>query len=190
MSRMIDADALEREGWKLHRNYQQDENVMVYEEKALSEIQTVQPDVSYINDGDTVYRQAAIDEAEEWIERYYCRRGGQRERDAIKNVIGGIKKLPSAQSEKRTEERTETHACDCIERQAVIDAMCELMHHWFGSDTKDEIREIKRELEKLPSAEPNSDRYEQGVIEGRVQMRTELLTKLKEMVGEEIWTNI
>ena len=32
--------------------------------------------------------------------------------------------------------------------------MCELMHHWFGGDPKDEIREIKRELEKLPSAQP------------------------------------
>ena len=43
-------------------------------------------------DGDTISRTAAIDEAEEWIERYYCRRGGQRERDAIKNVISGMKK--------------------------------------------------------------------------------------------------
>ena len=31
--------------------------------------------------------------------------------------------------------------------------MCELMHHWFGGDPKDEIREVKRELEKLPSAQ-------------------------------------
>ena len=30
---------------------------------------------------------------------------------------------PSAQPEKRTEERTETHACDCVERQAAIDAL-------------------------------------------------------------------
>lgn len=43
---------------------------------------------------------------------------------------------------------------DLIERQAAIDVMCELMHHWFGGDPKDEIREIKRELEKLPSAQP------------------------------------
>ena len=31
--------------------------------------------------------------------------------------------LPSAQPEKRTEERTETHACDLISRQAAIDAI-------------------------------------------------------------------
>lgn len=43
---------------------------------------------------------------------------------------------------------------DWVSRQAVIDVMCELMHHWFGGDPKDEIREIKRELEKLPSAQP------------------------------------
>ena len=49
--------------------------------------------------GDLIERQAAIDEAEEWIETYNSGRGGQRERDAIKHVISGIKKLPSAQQE-------------------------------------------------------------------------------------------
>ena len=48
---------------------------------------------------DLISRQAAIDEAEEWIETYNSGRGGQRERDAIKHVISGIKKLPSAQPE-------------------------------------------------------------------------------------------
>jgi len=43
---------------------------------------------------------------------------------------------------------------DLISRQAAIDAMCELMRHWFGCDSKDEIREIKRELGKLPSVQP------------------------------------
>ncbi len=46
------------------------------------------------------------------------------------------------------------NALDCVSRQAAIDVMCELMHHWFGGDPKGEIREIKRELEKLPSAQP------------------------------------
>ena len=44
-----------------------------------------------------------------------------------------------------------------ISLQAAIDAMCELMHHWFGGDPKDEIREIKRELEKLPPAQQEND---------------------------------
>jgi len=43
---------------------------------------------------------------------------------------------------------------DLISRQAAIDSMCELMRHWFGCDSKDEIREIKRELGKLPSVQP------------------------------------
>lgn len=34
-----------------------------------------------------------------------------------------IEDAPSAQPEKRTEERTETHACDLISRQAAIDAL-------------------------------------------------------------------
>ena len=45
---------------------------------------------------------------------------------------------------------------DYISRQAAIDAMCELMHHWFGGDPKDEIREIKQELEKLPTSQLNN----------------------------------
>jgi len=48
---------------------------------------------------DCISRQAAIDEAEEWIEAVYCDYEEQRERDAIKHVINGIKALPSAQPE-------------------------------------------------------------------------------------------
>ena len=48
---------------------------------------------------DLISRQAAIDEAEEWIKTYNSGRGGQREQDAIKHVISGIKKLSSAQPE-------------------------------------------------------------------------------------------
>ena len=36
-----------------------------------------------------------------------------------------LETTPSAQPEKRTEERTETHACDLISRQAAIDALLE-----------------------------------------------------------------
>ena len=48
---------------------------------------------------DLISRQAAIDEAEEWIEVAYYGHDEQRERDAIKHVINGIKKLPSVQPE-------------------------------------------------------------------------------------------
>lgn len=43
---------------------------------------------------------------------------------------------------------------DMISRRAAVDAMCELMDHWFGADSKDEKREIKMELGKLPSVQP------------------------------------
>ena len=45
---------------------------------------------------------------------------------------------------------------DLISRKEAVEVMCELMHHWFGGNPKDEIREIKQELEKLPSAQPES----------------------------------
>ena len=43
--------------------------------------------------------------------------------DCINGVAEVLKSLPSAQPEKRTEERTETHACDCISRQDAIDVL-------------------------------------------------------------------
>ena len=43
---------------------------------------------------------------------------------------------------------------------------------------------------RMPSAEPDDSRYRQGIIQGKVDMRTEILTKLKELVGEEVWSNI
>ena len=43
--RLIDADALEKEGWSLHRTYQKDKATMVYEVKAISEINTAQPEI-------------------------------------------------------------------------------------------------------------------------------------------------
>ena len=44
--------------------------------------------------------------------------------------------------------------------------------------------------EVMPSAQPDTNSYQQGVIQGRVEMRTEMLTKLKELVGGEVWANI
>lgn len=70
-----------------------------------------------------------------------------------------IMRFPSAQP---VDKDMNVPVNDCISRAAAIDAMCELMHHWFGCDTKDEIREIKRELEKLPSAQPETCAYWDG----------------------------
>ena len=83
-------------------------------------------------------------------------------------VDWAISEIPSAQSEKRTEERTETHACDLISRQAAIDALVgvtmfktkhEIMQRvnasvqdeqgWLGA-----VAECLDEIEDLPSAQP------------------------------------
>lgn len=69
---------------------------------------------------DLISRQAAIDAI--FSEPLY--KSGLKKRDAdvvIPAIYEKIKSLPSAQPEKHTEERTETHARDCIERQAAID---------------------------------------------------------------------
>ena len=52
-----------------------------------------------------------------------------------------IMRFPPAQPKKRTEERTETHACDLISRHAAIDAMGKA--EW-----------AKERLRELPSAQP------------------------------------
>ena len=52
--------------------------------------------------------------------------------------------LPAAQPEKRTNKRTETHACDLISRQAAIDAA---KAYWYKPD-------IAGAIEQLPSAQP------------------------------------
>ena len=60
---------------------------------------------------DLISRKAAIDAIRKW-KRY----------ETTEGLVDRINKLPSAQPETH-EERTETHACDCISRQAAIDAI-------------------------------------------------------------------
>lgn len=63
----------------------------------------------------------------------------------LDSAIFNIKKLPSAQPEKRTDKRTETHACDLIDRQAAIDAVDAT---WWNA------RGIRKAIQELPSAQP------------------------------------
>lgn len=86
------------------------------------------------------------------------------ERQAAKEVgsmtraefIERLKKLiEEAENDERTEKSSQNVSNgDSISRKAAIDAMCELMRHWFGCNPKDEIKEIKRKLDKLPAAQP------------------------------------
>lgn len=61
---------------------------------------------------DPIERADAINEIVRWK--------GYLDEDMISRIQIGLKKLPSAQSEKRTEKRTETHARDLIDRQALL----------------------------------------------------------------------
>ena len=63
---------------------------------------------------------------------------------ALTAVEIDLKKLPSAEPEKRTEERTETHACDCISRQAALDCVSNSLVAW----------EAYEAIEALPAAQP------------------------------------
>ena len=44
MSHLIDADALEKDGWMMHRNRRVDEKTMVYETKKPTKFPTVEPE--------------------------------------------------------------------------------------------------------------------------------------------------
>ena len=82
---------------------------------------------------DTISRKATID-AMENVDWYHINKDGQLTHGANSNedeplykaedVYKVLNDMPSAQPKKRTEERTETHACDCISRQAAIEGRC------------------------------------------------------------------
>ena len=67
-----------------------------------------------------------------------------------RNTVERIKGLPSAQSE-TYEKRTETHACDLISRQAVLE-ICDRR-------TIRSALQVGREVTKLPSAQPDMSEY-------------------------------
>ena len=80
-------------------------------------------------------------------------------------LFGNSEQLPSAQPEKRTEERMETHACDLISRQAAIDALKGLPTWWadgggyYGGAQPPMVALLDPEdavsaIENLPSEQP------------------------------------
>lgn len=74
---------------------------------------------------------------------------------------------------------------ELISRQAAIDSMCELMRHWFGCNPKDEIREIKRELGKLPTIEPEQRWIPCGEKMPECEQEVLICTKKKVYVGRK-----
>ena len=71
----------------------------------------------------------------------------------VNAAIDIIIAVPSAQPEKRTEERTETHACDLISRQAAIDALDKRFDS-IPMEQTTEILLLRKDLRALPSAQP------------------------------------
>ena len=118
---------------------------------------------------DLIERSAAIDALEKVSGLFPWKVPGNRDsydryneawNDAIGRAEIEIEELPSAQPDKRTEERTETHACDLIERQAVLNEL----YDWEMCYTWDEhcreeygakyIVSPSDVIMKLPSAQP------------------------------------
>ena len=72
---------------------------------------------------------------------------------ALTEIKECVERVPSAQPEKRTEKRTETHACDLISRQAAIDAI-EKMNIPEDMCVFEIVSHIELEIATLPSAQP------------------------------------
>ena len=114
---------------------------------------------------DLISRQAAIDALDRIFDR--CEEieahlpEGDPDRTGYKmypdymTVWKYLHQLPSAQ----TEERTETHACDCISRQAAVDVLEKIPVREFKKsddgllDALVSIGQVYNALKKLPSAQ-------------------------------------
>ena len=84
----------------------------------------------------------------------------------VTSLFDGIKALPPAHQEKRTQERTETHACDCISREAAIVQVNKVI--WDDAVAHD----VKEVLKELPAAQPElieKVAYIRGFEQGRTQ---------------------
>ena len=60
-------------------------------------------------------------------------------------------------TDKHTEKRTKTHACDCIERQVAISVIAKWMLEYGGEGEERERNALKQaaeEIKNLPSAQP------------------------------------
>lgn len=139
--------------------------------KALNSVNTTQ-----FNALDSISRRAAKD----MIKNHKSDFSTEKDYRTARACVNAV---PPAQPEKRTKERTETHACDSISRQAVADAInrieCTRHTTWYEFYQK-----VITAVEKLPPAEPKK-----GVIEQIKWERDVALEQLKELgygLGEKI----
>ena len=119
---------------------------------------------------DCISRQAAI------IQLSHNKNKGDDEWElAVENDIQTIWKLPSAQHEKRTEERTETHVCDCISRRAAI-RWVKTECNPYGKPTLEfeSGKRVIEHLENMPPAQPEPSQVAKDIsriIENEKDMR-------------------
>lgn len=144
----------------------------------LVKLPAVQPvhvaDISKKVEGDCISRQALIDALHTWF------RDGFNE-DKWWNsthVLAAIEGMSPAQQGYKWETCFEcplSHGCPKIK----------------GCTNGQAIEYASQIPNDCPlSAQPEQNAYEQGRITGRVEMRTEILSALKEMVGSEVWLNV
>lgn len=98
---------------------------------------------------DTVSRATVLKAIDDY-ERLSAVSQTVRNMTSLREIVQG---LPSAQPEKRTEEHTETHACDCISRQAAIDTA----RDWYEGLICGSVKGLEKRLRALPSVQPQSE---------------------------------
>lgn len=141
---------------------------VIVDTKAEELDSSAQPNVQdSVKDVDCISRQMAIDAINTWDKFGVDERGrlvrwheGLELYVHLRDVLTAIVNLPSAQPEKRTDKRTETHACDCISRQAAIDAIDKRRDTFIERDDELDISAVyaysdcKAVLKFLPSTQP------------------------------------
>ena len=123
---------------------------------------------------DLISRQAAIDEAKEWIDAVYFEENDKRERKAIECFIGSLKNMPSAQPEQqwipcseRLPEKNGRYlatrglkACNSIWNRVYIINYSDLMGlkaekiWWDGNVGKSDFQRIDDVVAWMPLPEP------------------------------------
>ena len=100
------------------------------------------------NNSDLIYRQDALDILEDFETCVYEATSG-----AYEKARKAMCELQS-QPEKRTQERTETRACDSISRQAAIDLFPNDALEWDTKGGYIAPHLARRMIEELPSSQP------------------------------------
>lgn len=124
----------------------------------MRSVRNVNKDDAHSMQDDTISRQAAIDEAEEWIDAVYFEENDKCARIAIQHVINGLKELPSAQP---SVSKTEIVG-DVISRQAAIELVGDLVKGILSDSATISIKmspdylleNLYKPIRQMPSAQP------------------------------------